>query len=131
MGVRAVLLAGALCLAAPGVILVLFGAKCALALLAGLALGSVPPFMVRRGGQVTANVTTLLLPGLLAVAMALALAQFSGRVVPLGDLTRAGKIKVVSGAAAVVAVLLVASELGGNGRRRGSVTLTSTPGAGR
>jgi len=131
VGAASLLLAGALCLAAPGVILVLFGAKCALALLAGLALGSVPAFVVRRGGHITANVTTLLLPGLLAVAMALVLAQFSGRVVPLGDLTRAGKIKVVGGAAAVVAVLLVAAELGGNGRRRGSVTLPSTPGGGR
>ena len=124
-------LAGALCLAAPGVILVLFGAKCALALLAGLALGSVPAFVVQRGGNVTANVTTLLLPGLLAVAMALALAQFSGRVVPLGDLTRAGKIKVVGGAAAVVAVLLVASELGGDGRRRRGAVVVNARGAER
>jgi len=115
------------------VILVLFGAKCALALLAGLALGSVPAFVVRRGGgQVTANVTTLLLPGLLAIAMALALAQFPGHVLPLGeDLTRAGKIKVVGGAAAVVAILLVAAELGGDGRRRRGAVAVSVRGAER
>ncbi|MBC7807914.1 MAG: hypothetical protein H7145_17430, partial [Akkermansiaceae bacterium] len=77
--IGAIAVCALLTLAAPAAVLVLFGAKSAVALMIGLALGAVP---VLTGGA-------SLLPGLLALGVALALNQFTGIVLPAETPTRA------------------------------------------
>jgi len=124
------LLVGALALAAPGVLVLLWGAKCALALLAGLALGSVAGLSGARSGGFSApssTARTVLLPGLLALAVALVLAQFTHLVLPLSDMTRVEKIRALAVVVGALAALLVASDFAGRSRRRGPSAPTVVP----
>lgn len=89
-GLVRVVVAGAAVLAVPGVVVVLWNVKCALALLAGLALSGVVGATPERRTRLHA-----LFPALLAVAVALALAQWTGHVLPLSDLTRVEKIRLL------------------------------------
>ncbi len=92
---------GAMALACPAAILVLFGAKSATALLLGLGIGLLP----------LAAQNTSLFPGFFALAIALVLAQFTGRIVPDDAPTRMEKIRVllVIMAGVVVATLAARS----------------------
>ena len=104
----AAVLSGVLVLAAPGSVLVLFGAKSLVALMIGLALGVV----LARGRDAGPSA----LAGLLALGVALALDQFTGRVLPESDPTRADRIRWLVGMMAVVAAgVLAADRLGSGG----------------
>lgn len=94
-----------LSLAVPAAALALFGAKSAVALMIGLALGCVP---VLSGAA-------SLLPGLVALAVALALTQFTGTVLPAETPTRAEKIRYLAGIlSAIVVAVIVANRIGQN-----------------
>lgn len=106
-----VLACGILCLAAPGAVILLFGAKSALALLIGLSLGAVYPLTMRTTlGQTAPS----LLPALLAVAVALVLDQFTGRALDAlgasGEMTRMDRLKWLAGVTAVVTVLVAGAD---------------------
>jgi hypothetical protein len=92
-----------LSVAAPGAALLLFGPKSAVALLIGLALGGVLALSGR----------TSLLPATLALAVALALDQFSGRVLgalDAAEVTRAGRLRWLAGIAAVTVAVMFAAD---------------------
>jgi hypothetical protein len=95
-GLLALVCCTLLTLAAPGVMLILFGPKSAVALLIGLALGSVQSLTGRAS----------LLPSLLALGVALALDQFTGRALPEDEPTRVQKVRwlvfIIAGIAAAV-----------------------------
>lgn len=112
-GGRGLLFTGALTLVAPGTIVLLWGAKCALALLAGLALGGVQAF----GWHPEKMPGRSLLPSLLSVAVALALAQWTGHLLPASDLTRAEKVRILVYIVSGLLLLLVAADYGGRLRR--------------
>jgi hypothetical protein len=98
---------GALALLAPGAVLLFFGAKCALALLIGLALGSAQLFVGTQGSIASVG----FFPALLALAVALALCQWSGLILPaVADLTRAAKVRWLVGLLAGLTVLLLAAD---------------------
>jgi hypothetical protein len=98
---------GALTLLAPGAVLLLFGPKCALALLIGLALGSAQVFVGTQGTVATVG----FFPALLALAVALALCQWSGLLLPaVADLTRAAKVRWLVGLMAGLTALLFAAD---------------------
>lgn len=90
---------GLLVLALPTVVLALWGAKCALALLIGLALSTV--------------FETSLYPALFSLAVALAMTQWTSHVLPLAELTRDQKIHTLYWGAGIAIVLMLAAEYGG------------------
>lgn len=109
--IGAIALCAILALAAPAAVLVLFGAKSAVALMIGLALGAVP---VLSGGS-------SLLPGLLAVAVALALNQFTGTILPDETPTRAEKIRYLAVImSAIVVAVVLANRVGGRNTKDGN-----------
>jgi hypothetical protein len=139
-------------LGVPFVLLLLFGAKCALALYFGLALAAVLPLLqfgggsepgvdtasgtVRGGGGVGSSYLRELLPALLALAVALALGQWTHYVVPLALYARAAKLRLIQSVAVAVVVLLLATDYGGRLRawweaRRGAVAPDRTGRAAR
>lgn len=104
-GTLALILAGTLALAIPAAVVLLFGGKSALALLLGLGLGSI---QMVRGAAVTTPAFSAL-PGLFSLAMSLALTQFTGKILPLTEMTRLHKIQILECLiAGVVTVLLLA-----------------------
>ena len=104
-GVLTLILAGTLALIAPAAIVLLFGGKSALALLLGLALGSV---QLLRGTNGTSPGLSQL-PGLFTLAVALALNQFTGKILPLTEMTRLHKVQLLCWlVAGVVAALVLA-----------------------
>ena len=104
-GVLTLILAGTLALIAPAAIVLLFGGKSALALLLGLALGSV---QLLRGTNGTSPGLSQL-PGLFTLAIALALNQFTGKILPLTEMTRLHKVQLLCWLiAGVVAALVLA-----------------------
>ncbi|MBC8135582.1 MAG: hypothetical protein H8F28_06830 [Fibrella sp.] len=109
----AITICAILSVAAPAAVLTLFGAKSAVALMIGLALGAVP---VLTGG-------TSLLPGLLALAVSLALTQFTGAILPAETPTRAEKIRYL---AVIMSAIVVAVILGGRIGTRGEKDGTET-----
>ncbi|MDQ7839910.1 MAG: hypothetical protein RDU83_02650 [bacterium] len=82
-------------LALPGALLVLWGARAAIGLLAGLALSCA----IVQGGRLHA---------LVALALALPLTQWSHEVLRVADLPRAEKLRVLGWLAAVVLVAILA-----------------------
>ncbi len=104
-GVGALAACAVLVLASPAAVLVLFGAKSAVALLIGLAVGAIP---LLSGGA-------SLLPGLLAVGIALALDQFAGRILPAETLTRADKMRYLAFILSAVVVAVIAANRVGSG----------------
>lgn len=88
-----------LTLAVPACVLLLFGAKCALALLLGSALGGVS--------------AETLLPLLFAIAVGLAMDQWSDRLLAYADLSRLVKIKALG----VVLALVLAAVAAASSRR--------------
>jgi hypothetical protein len=84
--------AGLLTLALPAGVVVLFGPKCVLALLLGVALGAL------LGEGLTAS--------LLAVGVALAVVQLLGRALPLADLTRPERLQALGLLVGLIAVVV-------------------------
>ena len=122
-------------LAAPGLVLILWGAKCALAMLLGLALAILlaPP---GSGGKETLPPGRLLLPALFALGACLALAQWTHHMQPLTELTRADKEALTVRLMAILAALILVADYSGRlaawmrGRRQGGRALP-TEGAAR
>jgi hypothetical protein len=112
-GVLALILAGTLSLVAPAAIVLLFGGKSALALLLGLGLGSV---QVLRGSDIKSPDLSQL-PGLFTLAVALALTQFTGKILPLTEMTRLHKIQLLGWLIAGVIVALSLAEVAARSRR--------------
>jgi hypothetical protein len=103
LGLLALFCCALLTLAVPGAVMVLFGAKSAVALLIGLALGSVQALAGRAS----------LLPSLLALGVALALDQFTGRALPEDEPTRVQKVRwLIFLIAGIAAVVIAASRFG-------------------
>jgi hypothetical protein len=111
-GVLSLVLGGTLTLGIPAVLLLLFGGKCALALLIGLALGGAQTFRTDRGdagpGMAPGEST---LPGLFAIACALALFQFTGHLLPLTEMTRLHKAELTGVLVLCVALVLAGSDV--------------------
>jgi hypothetical protein len=109
------LLVAVLALAVPAAILVLWGAKCALALLAGLALatvgGHLPSVSARRAAEMLPR--AIMATSLFAVAIALALVQWTHRVLPVAEMTRADRIRVLAGVVGALLILLLIADYGG------------------
>jgi hypothetical protein len=112
-GVLTLVLAGTLALIAPAAIILLFGGKCALALLLGLGLGSVQ-ILRNSNGEVPAFSQ---LPGLFTLAVALALDQFTGKILPLTEMTRLHKVQLLGWLIAGVVAALVLAEMTARSRR--------------
>jgi hypothetical protein len=108
------ILAGALTLAAPAIMLTLWGAKIALALLAGLAISAAGDQWQasgeRRSGLI-AHYPSLLTP-LFALAVALALAQWTHHILPLAELSRAERIRMLTWVVVGLMALLIAADYG-------------------
>jgi hypothetical protein len=101
--------AGLLTLALPGLILVLWKAKAALALLAGAALASAGFDWL--GGRKEAFSAGRLFVPLMAIAVCLALAQWSPHVLEVASLTRDQKISVLKWLLGGIASIIVAVDL--------------------
>jgi hypothetical protein len=111
--VLTLILAGTLSLVAPAAIVLLFGGKSALALLLGLALGSVQLLRSSTGEAPDRSQ----LPGLFSLAVALALAQFTGKILPLTEMTRLHKVQLLGWLIAGVVAALVLAETATRSRR--------------
>lgn len=119
-GVLAIILAGTLSLAAPAAVVLLFGGKSALALLLGLALGSVQVLRSSDGTPISLSQ----LPGLFSLAIALALSQFTGRILPLTEMTRLHKVQLLGWLIAGVIVALLLAEAATRARRETASEVT-------
>jgi len=95
-----------LALAAPGAVLVLFGPKSVVALLIGLALGSVQTLAGRAS----------LLPSLFALAVALAIEQFAFFALPEHEPTRVQKVRYLLILVAVIAAAVIGANRFGTRR---------------
>jgi hypothetical protein len=111
------LFVGAITLAVPGAILLLWGSKCALALMAGLALASLWDTGTRGHGDTgTREETYTLHPtpySLFALAVALALCQWTGHVLPWAEMARAQKIRLLTEVVGGIIVLMLLADYGG------------------
>lgn len=128
-------LVGGLMLSAPALVLILWGTKCALALMLGLALGvAVLPSTSGVSDEETSPGMRLL-PALLALGVCLALTQWTHHLLPLTQLTRANKemltVKIVVVMAALVLIADYSGRVNGWLRGRGGKPAVSTEGATR
>jgi hypothetical protein len=131
---------GVLTLFVPTLVIVLWGVKCILALLFGLALAC---GLIAFAGQSTATQeepetawsASVLLPALLAVAIALGLAQWTGHVLPWALLSRADKVNLLYKIIAAAIALILLSDYGRRfgvwlrNRRQGRAPVLSSRGA--
>ena len=108
-------LTAVLALAVPAAILVLWGAKCALALLAGLALATVSGHLPAVSTQRVAMMLprAVMTTSLFAVAIALALTQWTQHILPVAEMTRADRIRILAGVVGGLLVLLLIADYGG------------------
>ncbi len=107
----------ALVLAIPALVLILWGTKCALALMLGLALAitllpSTAPTSAASPKE-TLSPALRLLPALFALGVCLALAQWTHHVLPLTQLTRVDKETLTLKLIAVLAVLILLADYSG------------------
>ncbi len=111
---------GLLTLAIPGVALLLYGAKCALALLIGAALSFGLFLASSSHNQDDANAVQnpkfKIQNSLFALALALALAQWSGRALDYTLLAKAQKVHLLEAIGAAAVVLILLSDYGGKFR---------------
>lgn len=98
-------LIGVATLALPGMMLLVWGSKVALALLIGLSLSALAPW----GNGAAKRLTEL--PALVAVGMALALSQWSHHILAISDLARAEKAKIALIGLAVIIAAIVLDDL--------------------
>jgi hypothetical protein len=99
-------------LVAPALIVALWGPKCVLTLLAGLALAGVAGRFSETSSVPRLPVTALI-TGLLGLGMALAIAQWTHLALPLASLTRAEKIRLLIWTLVILAGLVVGADYGG------------------
>ena len=118
---------GVALLLVPGLILVLYGTKCLLAIFFGLALSTSMSMHSSGSGAGDANSyrTGLsmrwdLLLMLLAVGMGVALVQWTHHVLPMGLMARADKVRLLTYSTGFVVLLLVIAEVGGRLRHLGA-----------
>ena len=133
---------GALVLAVPALVLILWGTKCALALMIGLALAvTLLPSASTTTTAAAASKEALspalrLLPALFALGVCLALAQWTHHIQPLTELTRADKETLMIKLVAILAVVILIADYSGRfanwmrGKRQGTAVLP-TEGAAR
>jgi hypothetical protein len=122
-----------LVLAVPALVLILWGTKCALALMLGLALAIVllPSVSTASGatGREELSPALRLLPALFALGVCLALAQWTHHVLPLTELTRVDKEALTIKLVGILAVLILVADYSGRlagwmrSRRQGSPAL--------
>ncbi|MCW3100554.1 MAG: hypothetical protein JWL77_6172 [Chthonomonadaceae bacterium] len=121
-----------LVLAVPALVLILWGTKCALALILGLALSItlLPSATVPGTPSKEALSSGLrLLPTLFALGVCLALAQWTHHILPLTELTRADKESLTLKLMALLAVLILIADYSGRfagwmrSRRQGTPVL--------
>lgn len=108
--------AAAIVLAVPALVLILWGAKCALALMLGLAFACVLlPAAAMPGavGKESLPSALRLLPALFALGVCLALAQWTAHVLPFSELTRADKEHLTLKLMVVMAVLILIADYSG------------------
>ena len=103
----AVCLAALIGISAPCALVILFGAKCALGLSMGLALGV--GLLTTPFGEFTRRFAPV--ASLFALAIALVPLQLTGHLLPLADMPRAERIKTLIWVAAIVGALITAFEL--------------------
>ena len=134
LNVLRLLCAGAILLGVPTLVIVLWGAKCVLALLIGLALSIA--FESVRGAakmQPTENASapaSAFLPALFALGSGLALSQWTGHVLQIWQLTRAEKIHVLVYVVIALSLLLLLADYGGRfGSRRRDSAVDGAKGA--
>jgi len=108
-------LTAVLALAIPTAILVLWGAKCALALLAGLALATVSGYAATGStqGALLSLPRAMMTTSLFAVAVALALVQWAHRILPVAEMTRADRIRILATVVGGLLILLLIADYGG------------------
>jgi len=99
----------------PAVVVLLFGAKSALALLTGLALGALSGFRGDDGADSTGVAS--LLPGLYGLASSLALLQFTDILLPLTDMTRLRRVEMIGVLTVGVIIALAAAQAAARNRR--------------
>jgi hypothetical protein len=135
-GLFRLIVAGILTLLLPGILLLLWGAKCALALLIGTALAvAMLPGTGHRGLDTehrAPNIEHLktFLPALFALAIGLALAQWTNHILPHAEMTRDAKIGLLKWLAGGAFVLIVLADYGSRfGKRQGETTGAATQGA--
>ena len=105
-----------LVLAVPALVLILWGTKCALALLLGLALSiTLLPSATLPGipSKEALSPGLRLLPALFALGVCLALAQWTHHVLPLTELTRADKESLTLKLMAALAVVVLIADYSG------------------
>ncbi len=119
-----------LVLAVPALVLILWGTKCALALMLGLALAiTLLPSATVVTAKETLPPALRLLPALFALGVCLALAQWTHHILPLTELTRADKETLILKLMAILAVLILVADYSGRfahwtrSRRQGNSVL--------
>lgn len=103
--------AGAIGLAVPGALLALWGAKCAPALLAGLALATVLGSGAASRWPKFQSLQPLLC-AFFALAVALAVTQWAGHVLPLSGASRAERLRALLWGGGLLAALLLLADYG-------------------
>jgi hypothetical protein len=93
------IITGLLVLVVPALVLTIWGAKCALAIMIGLLFSTL--------------FDASILPALLAVAAALAMTQWLHHVLPLAQLTRDQKVGLLGWSTVIAIVLVLVNEFGG------------------
>ncbi len=104
--------ASALALAVPGAMLALWGAKCAPALLAGLALAAVLGSSAAMPRSHRFQSLQSLLCALLALAVAWLLTQWTGHGLPLSEDSRAERLRALLWGGGLLAALLLLADYG-------------------
>ena len=124
---------GIFCLLIPGVMLVLWGAKCSLTLLMGFAFATTLTGFSRPDSSTIEEQDRLqsasLLPALIALAMGLALIQWTGHVLPLADVTRDAKVGLLKWVAGIVILLVVVLQASHRFGKEGEAGIATSTGA--
>lgn len=103
--------AGVLALAAPVLVLGLWGSKCALAMLAGLALAATG-FKAAPRQRFVSTTLHALPAALFALAIALILTQWTRHILPLAELPRLDRLRALTYVAGGVIFVLLATDYG-------------------
>lgn len=103
---------GALLLSIPSYLLLLWGQKCVIALLIGLAL-TVVEIGQSSSGDILKEMLGKLIPALMALGIGLALNEWADRILPMADWTRVQKEHVLIQLVGILIVLVLAADYGG------------------
>jgi hypothetical protein len=110
---------GLLALAAPAGIILVWGQKTLLTFLFGLALAASPALRLsgpyRQAVQAFKNQT---MAALIAIGLALAVAQWTHLALPLASLPRPEKLRILAWGVGIIVVLLIGSDFAGRVRAR-------------